>query len=98
MADPFQDVDAAGEEFIAAFADTMDARQSDPKMESIVASYLSKLKFAEGSLTVEVGAGAGGCGACSCCRAHGGKSHVAGRGPAHGSTWHGTTRHGYTLV
>ncbi|WOI33792.1 methyltransferase domain-containing protein [Tritonibacter scottomollicae] len=59
MADPFQDVDAAGEEFIAAFADSMDARQSDPKMESIVASYLSKLKFAEGSLTVEVGAGAG---------------------------------------
>ena len=59
MADPFQNVDAAGEEFIAAFADSMDARQSDPKMESIVATYLSKLKFPEGSLTVEVGAGAG---------------------------------------
>ena len=59
MADPFQNVDAAGEEFIAAFADSMDARQSDPKMESIVATYLSKLKFPMGSLTVEVGAGAG---------------------------------------
>ncbi|WP_147125399.1 class I SAM-dependent methyltransferase [Shimia ponticola] len=59
MADPFQNVDSAGEEFIAAFADSMDARQSDPQMESIVASYLSKLEFAEGSVTVEVGAGAG---------------------------------------
>ncbi len=59
MADPFQNVDAAGEEFIATFADSMDARQSDPKMEAIVSSYLSKMKFGKGSLTVEVGAGAG---------------------------------------
>ena len=33
MADPFQDVDAAGEEFISAFADSMDERQSDSTME-----------------------------------------------------------------
>ena len=59
MTDPFQDVDSAGEEFIDAFADSMDARQSDPKMESIVAAYLEKLRFPKGSLTVEVGAGAG---------------------------------------
>lgn len=59
MADPFQNVDAAGEKFIEAFADSMDARQADPKMESIVASYLSKIHFPEDSLTVEVGAGAG---------------------------------------
>lgn len=59
MADPFQNVDAAGEEFIATFADSMDARQSDPKMETIVSNYLAKLQFPEGSLTVEVGAGAG---------------------------------------
>ncbi len=59
MADPFQNVDAAGEEFITAFADSMDARQSDAKMESIVSSYLSKLQFPAGSLTIEVGAGAG---------------------------------------
>lgn len=57
--DPFQNVDAAGEEFITAFADSMDERQSDPKMESIVATYLSKLKFPKGGVTVEVGAGAG---------------------------------------
>lgn len=59
MADPFQDVDAAGEEFISAFADSMDERQSDPTMEVIVASYLSKLTFLTDSLTVEVGCGAG---------------------------------------
>ncbi|WP_342075415.1 methyltransferase domain-containing protein [Yoonia sp. SS1-5] len=59
MADPFQDVDAAGEEFIAAFADSMDARQADPVMEGIVSNYLAKLRFPSGSLTVEVGAGAG---------------------------------------
>lgn len=58
MADPFQNVDAAGEEFVTAFADSMDARQSDPTMESIVSRYLSKLQFPKGSLTVEVGAGA----------------------------------------
>lgn len=59
MADPFQDVDAAGDAFIASFADSMEARQSDPQMEQIVADYLSRLDFAAGSLTVEVGCGAG---------------------------------------
>lgn len=59
MADPFQNVDAAGDEFISAFADSMDERQSDPTMEKIVSEYLGKLEFAQGSLTVEVGCGAG---------------------------------------
>ena len=59
MADPFQDVDAAGKEFVSAFADSMDERQSDPTMEKIVSRYLGKLEFAEDSLTVEVGCGAG---------------------------------------
>lgn len=59
MGDPFQDVDAAGEEFISAFADSMDERQSDPIMEEIVSRYLSKLEFTEDRLTVEVGCGAG---------------------------------------
>ncbi|MCK0168217.1 methyltransferase domain-containing protein [Jannaschia sp. S6380] len=59
MADPFQDVDAAGAEFIGVFADTMDARQAEPAMERIVAAYLSKMTFRDGGLTVEVGAGAG---------------------------------------
>ena len=59
MADPFQDVDSAGPEFIAMFADSMDARQSDPTMERIVAAYLDQLDVSGGGLSVEVGAGAG---------------------------------------
>ena len=59
MADPFQNVDAAGPEFIKMFADAMDARQSDPSMEAIVANYLHKLKPSSASHYIEIGAGAG---------------------------------------
>lgn len=59
MPDPFQNVDAAGEDFIVAFADAMDLRQAEPAMERIVATYLGQLSFRPGGLTVEVGAGAG---------------------------------------
>lgn len=57
MADPFQNVDAAGPEFIKIFADSMDVRQSDPAMEAVVAAYLDALEF--DGLTIEVGSGAG---------------------------------------
>ena len=59
MADPFQDVDSAGPEFIKMFADAMDVRQSDPTMEKIVATYLGMLKLSDDSITIEIGAGAG---------------------------------------
>ncbi len=59
MADPFQNVDAAGEEFIRLFADSMDVRQADPTMEAIVSDYLDVLSFGPETLTIEVGAGAG---------------------------------------
>ena len=59
MADPFQDVDAAGEDFIQIFADSMDERQSDPTMERIVAEYLGQLEIDDDSILIEVGAGAG---------------------------------------
>lgn len=59
MTDPFQDVDAAGPEFIKIFADAMDLRQSDPAMEQIVADYLHALPKVPDGLTVEIGAGAG---------------------------------------
>ena len=59
MADPFQNVDAAGAEFIKVLADSMDVRQSDPAMERIVATYLGMLEFAGHRLTIEIGAGAG---------------------------------------
>lgn len=59
MADPFQDVDAAGPEFIRTFADSMDVRQSDPVMEQIVADYLGRLSVPDDGTIIEVGAGAG---------------------------------------
>lgn len=59
MPDPFQNVDAAGPEFVAYFADVMDVRQSEPVMEEIVRDYLAPLTFGPGSLTVEIGCGAG---------------------------------------
>jgi ubiquinone/menaquinone biosynthesis C-methylase UbiE len=59
MADPFQDVDAAGPAFIKMFADAMDVRQTDPTMERIVSDYLERLPLAADSITIEVGAGAG---------------------------------------
>ena len=59
MADPFQNVDAAGPEFIKLFADSMDQRQADPTMERIVAAYLGHLNVTDASTVVEVGAGAG---------------------------------------
>lgn len=59
MADPFQDVDAAGPDFIKMFADAMDARQSAPIMEQIVATYLTALTLPDKATVIEVGAGAG---------------------------------------
>jgi ubiquinone/menaquinone biosynthesis C-methylase UbiE len=59
MADPFQDVDSAGPEFVRMFADSMEARQADPTMEGIVADYLGKLVLTDDSKIIEVGAGAG---------------------------------------
>lgn len=59
MADPFQDVDAAGADFIKLFADAMDVRQSSATMEQIVATYLSRLSLTDNSHIIEIGAGAG---------------------------------------
>ena len=59
MSDPFQNVDAAGEEFAALFADAMDTRQSEATMEGVVSTYLSALSFSADTLTVENGCGAG---------------------------------------
>lgn len=59
MADPFQNVDAAGADFIKMFADAMDMRQSDLTMEAIVADYLDRLDRPGVAKIVEIGAGAG---------------------------------------
>ncbi|MDE0590867.1 methyltransferase domain-containing protein [Halocynthiibacter sp. C4] len=82
MADPFQDVDAAGAEFIRLFADLMDQRQSDPKMEKIVADYLARLTFEPSGLTIEVGAGAGAVTRRIAAFAH--PTKVVGYEPSHG--------------
>ena len=59
MADPFQNVDAAGADFIKIFADAMDLRQNDPTMEKIVATYLEALALENPADVIEIGAGAG---------------------------------------
>ncbi|MEL6959007.1 MAG: methyltransferase domain-containing protein [Pseudomonadota bacterium] len=59
MTDPFQDPDAAGPDFIRAFADSMEQRQTDPTMEAIVEAYLDRLSFSADTRCLEVGAGAG---------------------------------------
>ncbi|SLN18798.1 hypothetical protein PSA7680_00661 [Pseudoruegeria aquimaris] len=60
MADPFQDVDAAGPEFIRVFSDSMEVRQADPVMEAVVAAYLDRLgPVPPGARIIEIGAGAG---------------------------------------
>lgn len=59
MTDPFQNVDAAGEEFATLFADAMDMRQAESTMERVVADYLAALSFSAKTLTVENGCGAG---------------------------------------
>ncbi|MEM9583860.1 MAG: methyltransferase domain-containing protein [Pseudomonadota bacterium] len=82
MADPFQDVDAAGADFIKVFANAMDARQASPIMEQIVATYLAKLPITAESLIVEVGAGAGA--VSRRIAAHADPAHVIGFEPSEG--------------
>jgi len=82
MADPFQDVDSAGPEFIKSFADAMDVRQSGPAMEAIVAAYLAQLTFSPGCITVEVGSGAGAVARRIAQAAH--PEHVIGIDPSEG--------------
>lgn len=55
MADPFQDVDAAGPEFIKSFEDSINVRQSDPTMEAIVASYFGHVEMTQIGQIVEFG-------------------------------------------
>ena len=59
MSDPFQNVDNAGISFAQTTAETMELRQSEPIMESLVLNYLKQLEFKKNSLSVEIGCGAG---------------------------------------
>jgi SAM-dependent methyltransferase len=59
MADPFQDVSAAGPEFIEVFARQLEVRAAEPDMIGIVEAYLDELPWDHIELAVEVGSGTG---------------------------------------
>lgn len=59
MADPFQDVDAHGDEFVKTVGDALETRAAEPAMQQIVDSYLSELTYPDGGLHLEIGAGSG---------------------------------------
>ena len=59
MTDPFQNVSAAGPEFIDTFARQLEVRAAEPSMVRIVDAYLDDLPWDEITLAVEVGCGTG---------------------------------------
>jgi arsenite methyltransferase len=59
MTDPFQDVSAAGQEFIDTFARQLEVRAAEPVMVGIVEAYLDDLPWQAIALAVEVGCGTG---------------------------------------
>ena len=59
MTDPFQNVSAAGPEFIEVFARQLEVRAAEPAMVAIIEAYLDELPSDEVDLAVEVGCGTG---------------------------------------
>ena len=59
MPDPFQNVSAAGPEFIEVFARQLEVRAAEPAMDAIVEAYLDDLPWDSIGLAVEVGCGTG---------------------------------------
>jgi len=59
MADPFQDVDRGGSEFVSAVVSALENRASEDLIEPVIQQYLDDLDWAEGSTHVEVGTGSG---------------------------------------
>ena len=59
MSDPFQDVDAAGADFVANVVKVLETRAAEPVMVGIVEAYLDHADFPEGGLHIEIGAGSG---------------------------------------
>ena len=59
MSDPFQDVDAAGADFVANVVKVLETRAAEPVMVEIVEAYLDHADFPEGGLHIEIGAGSG---------------------------------------
>ncbi len=59
MADPFQDVSAAGAEFIGIFARQLELRAAEPAMVEIVEAYLDDIPWNDVAIAVDVGCGTG---------------------------------------
>lgn len=59
MPDPFQNVSAAGPEFVEIFARQLEVRAAEPAMVAIVEAYLDQLPWDDIRLAVEVGCGTG---------------------------------------
>ena len=59
MADPFQNVSAAGPDFIGIFAHQLEVRAAEPDMVGIVEAYLDDLPWDDITLAVELGCGTG---------------------------------------
>lgn len=59
MTDPFQNVSAAGQDFIDTFARQLEVRAAEPVMVDIVEAYLDDLPWETIDLAVDVGCGTG---------------------------------------
>jgi arsenite methyltransferase len=59
MTDPFQDVDAGGDDFVDAVAQALEVRAQEPIMVKIVEDYLDLISYPPGGIHIEVGAGTG---------------------------------------
>lgn len=80
MADPFQNVDAAGSRFVEVVVATLEARAEEDQMIPIVERYLDHLNWLDGATHVEVGAGTGPIARRMAARADGG--HVVAIDPS----------------
>ena len=59
MTDPFQNVSAAGAEFIETIAQGLEARAVDPSMVPIIAAYLDAIDWSAVRHAIEIGSGTG---------------------------------------
>ncbi|MCP4977416.1 MAG: hypothetical protein GY931_14775, partial [Maribacter sp.] len=59
MNDPFQDVDAYGEEFLQIVTVALENRAAEEQIIPIIEAYLDDLDWIDGGAHLEIGAGTG---------------------------------------
>jgi arsenite methyltransferase len=59
MADPFQNVSAAGAAFIETFAKGLEARAADPSIVPMIEAYLNDIDWRDVHRAIEIGSGTG---------------------------------------